>query len=42
MANLGPYLPLWIIGAPLVFAIIEWIRMPKGSKPPHHSNMSAA
>ena len=22
-------LPLWIIGAPLVLAIIEWLRMPK-------------
>jgi hypothetical protein len=22
-------LPMWIIGAPLVFAIIDWLRTPK-------------
>jgi hypothetical protein len=39
---MGQYLPVWIIGVPLVFAVIEWIRMPKGSTPPHHSNLGAA
>lgn len=23
------FLPIWIIGAPLVFAIIDWMRTPK-------------
>ena len=26
---LNAALPIWIIGAPLVFAIIDWMRTPK-------------
>lgn len=26
------FLPMWIIGAPLVIAIFDWMRTPKGSR----------
>lgn len=26
-----PWLPLWLLGVPLVLGIIEWIRMPHRS-----------
>ena len=29
MSWLNASLPIWIIGAPLVFAIIDWMRTPK-------------
>ncbi len=27
--NTGAWLPIWIIGAPLVLAVIDWMMMPK-------------
>lgn len=29
MTSFGGLIPLWILGAPLVFAIIEWMVTPK-------------
>lgn len=26
---IGPLLPFWILGVPLVVAVISWLRMPK-------------
>ncbi len=28
---MGKLIPVWIIGAPLLFAIIDWMRTPKAS-----------
>lgn len=27
--SIGGFIPLWILGAPLVAGLIEWMRMPK-------------
>ncbi|GEM_PF-6859385 len=27
-----PWLPIWLLGAPFVMAIIEWMRTPKVSR----------
>lgn len=32
MSSFGGFIPLWIIGAPLVFAIIEWMSTPKSGR----------
>lgn len=29
--SMGAWLPVWIIGAPFVLAIIDWMLTPKGS-----------
>ncbi len=34
MSTFGAFIPLWIIGAPLVIGIIEWVSTPK---PPYRT-----
>jgi len=26
---MGKFIPIWIIGAPFIFIVIEWLRTPK-------------
>lgn len=32
---IGPILPFWILGVPLIIGVISWMRMPKQSDLTH-------
>ena len=36
----SPLLPFWLLGAPLVLALIDLMRTPRGHVDRHHSSLS--
>jgi hypothetical protein len=42
MDNLAQILPWWLLGAPLLIGVLDWMRTPRSGADRHHSTMAAA